>query len=95
MKDYMLDENNDLRIENGDFVIDDSDLQHQRLLLYAEKGAYKQYPTTGVAIMTFLKDDNEADMLREIRLQFAQDGMQVDKLSYKNGKLEVSANYVG
>jgi hypothetical protein len=94
MKDYMLDSDNDLRIENGDFVIDDSDLQHQELLLYAEKGAYKQYPLTGVGIMTYLKDENPDDLLREIRLQFAQDGMQVNKLAIVNGKLEVSADYV-
>ncbi|MFS2189809.1 hypothetical protein ACCC92_24245 [Mucilaginibacter sp. Mucisp84] len=93
MKDYMLDDTNDLRIENGDFVLGDSDLQHQKLLLFAEKGAYKQYPTTGVGIMSFLNDDSEADMLREIRLQFAQDGMQVDRLAYKDGNLQVIANY--
>lgn len=95
MKDYLLDSDNDLRIENGDFVIDDSDLQHQQCLLLAEKGAYKQFPTTGVAMMAFLKDDNEADMLREVRLQFTQDGMTVDRISYKGGQLQISAEYVG
>lgn len=93
MKDYMLGDTGDLSVDNGDFALGDSDLQHQKLLLLAEKGAYKQYPTTGVGIMTYLKDDNEADMLREIRFQFAQDGMQVDRLAYKDGNLQVIANY--
>ena len=94
MTDYLLDDDNDLSIADGDFVIGDSDLQHQKLLLFAEKGAYKQYPTIGVAAATYLKDDNSADLLREIRLQFGQDGMQVNQVAINAGKLQIDAQYV-
>ena len=95
MIDYLLDENNDLLIVNGDFVRGDATLQNQKLLLYAAPGAYKQYPTVGVDVMNFLKDDNQADMLRSIRQQFTTDGMKVNQLVYQNGKFYIDAPYGG
>lgn len=95
MTDYLLDENNDLLIVDGDFAKGDADLQNQKLLLFAAPGSYKQYPTVGVDIINFLKDDNQAAMLREIRQQFSQDGMTVKQLSYANGKLNINAPYGG
>ena len=96
MTDYLLDPvTNDLQIVNGDFVIGDATIQNQKLLLFAAPGAYKQYPTVGVDIMNFLKDDNQADMMRSIRQQFTQDGMNVQQLNMVNGKLQIVAPYVG
>ena len=82
MTDYLLDGNNDLLVENGDFVMGDSTLQNQNLLLWGAPGAYKQYPTVGVGVFNYLKDDNTDDMLRAIRQQFTQDGMTVNRLAY-------------
>jgi hypothetical protein len=37
-KDILLDENNDRRIENGDFVTGDSEMQEVSLILQSSKG---------------------------------------------------------
>jgi len=94
MNDYLLDPvTSDLQIVNGDFVIGDASLQNQKLLLFAAPGNYKQYPTVGVDIMDFLKDDNQADMIRTIEQQFTLDGMNVQQLSYQGGKFYIIAPY--
>jgi hypothetical protein len=46
--DILLDDNNDLRIENGDFVVGDSTKQHQKLLLMLSKGDTRQFALDGV-----------------------------------------------
>ncbi len=93
MKDILLGEDFDLKCKNGDFAIGDSAGQHQQCLLLAEKGSYKQYPTVGVGIASFLKDDNTSDLLREIRIQFSRDGMNVKQLGFNGGKLNIDAAY--
>ena len=93
MTDYLLDTNSDLLITNGNPVKGDSTLQNQKLLLFAEPGEYKQYPTTGVGIMNYLKDDSPDALLRSIRLQFSQDGMTVNQLNYVQGQLKINAPY--
>ncbi|MBC7399853.1 MAG: hypothetical protein H7289_07885 [Mucilaginibacter sp.] len=93
MKDFLLTADFDLKIENGDFVIGESNQQHQQCLLLAEKGAYKQFPNVGVGLATFINDENPDDLLREVRLEFTKDGMKVNRLAYENGKIKVDADY--
>lgn len=100
MTDILLgiDENaadiDDLLIANGDLVIGESTLQHQRHLLIAEKGEYKENPTVGVGIYGFLLDDNVEDMMRTVVQEFSKDGMLVDSVKLNNdGKLAIDAEY--
>ena len=93
MRDIQLDTSFDLVIKNGDFSVGESTQQHQQCLLLAEKGSYKQYPTVGVGIATYLKDDSPSDLLREIRIQFSKDGMNVNSLGFEQGKLRIDAPY--
>lgn len=93
MKDLILTADFDLEIKDGDFVIGESNQQHQQCLLLAEPGAFKQFPTVGVGVMSFLKDESPDDLLREIRIQFSQDGMKVNRIGYEGGKLKIDADY--
>lgn len=93
MKDILLDEDNDLVIQNGDFKIGISDEQHKKLLLISDKGTFKQYPDVGVGIFGYLQDESTADLFREIRLQFTSDGMKVNSIRMENGKIVINANY--
>lgn len=95
MTDYLRDpETNELLIVNGDFVRGESTRQHQKNLLLANKGAYKQSPEIGVGLIDFLNDDDPGEMMREIRLQFAADGMIVESLGFgSDGKLQINASY--
>ena len=94
MNYYLLDPvTNDLQVVDGDFVIGDATQQNQKQLLFASPGGYKQYPTIGVDIMNYLKDENFNDLLSAIRQQFVLDGMTVNNLSYVNGQISVNAQY--
>lgn len=93
-KDYLHDQNFDLLIKTGDFIVGESTAQHQRLLLLAEKGEWRQYPKTGVGIGSFLDDDEPGDLFSEIRKQFDADGMTVNSVRiFEDGKMNIDAKY--
>ena len=50
MKDFQLDNNHDLKIANGDFVIADSTDQNVELIFRITPGELKEHLETGVAI---------------------------------------------
>jgi hypothetical protein len=92
--DILLDDNNDLRIENGDFVVGDSTKQHQKLLLMLSKGDTRQFALDGVGVVDFIEDEGATDLMREIRKQYVRDGMTVKKLSVgSDGQINVNAPY--
>lgn len=93
--DYLLTEDNDLAFgANGDFVHTESTLQHQRDLLIANKGDYRQHPLIGVGISSFINDDNLDGLGQLIQREFENDGMVVTKLNiFEDGKIDVDANY--
>lgn len=93
MIDYLVDDTGDLQIANGDFVKGDSTLQNQNALMYAAPGEYKQFPTAGVGIYNYLKDSDFSNLLRQVRLQFTQDGMTVSSLNVVDGSIQVVAPY--
>lgn len=94
MKDFLLDNNRDLAIEDGDLVIGVADQQHQEDLLLQDKGSSKEFPMVGVGSFKFLESEDAAGLLREINIQFSADGMKVDKVAFDNsGKINVKAAY--
>ena len=95
MKDLLLYfEAQSMQIQNGDFVIGNSSTQHKRLLLMFEKGALKEFPLVGIGANTFLESEDGAGFLRETRVQFQADGMEVKSLGFDaNGMLKIDADY--
>ena len=93
MYDILLDENDDLLIENGDFVIGESTIQHQKLLLYCNKGEFKENPTRCVGLVRFLEDNNAQALAREIDVEFSRDGMRVSKIAINIPQIEIEASY--
>jgi len=92
--DYLLDEDFDLRIEDGDFISGESTTQHQDLLMMLNKGELRQFPKTGVGVVGFLNDDLLGDLYGEINTQFRADGMTVRKVVVtQDGKVQVEAFY--
>ncbi|MEN9458941.1 MAG: hypothetical protein RL135_1535 [Bacteroidota bacterium] len=92
-QDILLDNALDLRIENGDFVIGESTMQHQQLLIASHKSDFRGFPLVGVGINDYLLEETEQDLMREIRSQFETDGMKVKRLAFEANKLTVNANY--
>jgi len=78
MNDVLLDNDLDLAIINGDFVVDDAEEQHQQLILIASPGSFRESPLTGVNIVSYIKTGftmAQIDGLKQkIRLQLAYDG---------------------
>lgn len=94
MTDILLDENNDMAIVDGDFVIGRSDEQNQHLIIASNKGEWKAHPEVGVGIQNMLNSDEYTEILIEIKKQLQYDGMLIKNVSYGNdGKLIVDGEY--
>jgi len=93
--DIKLGTDMDMVIKDGDFVVDESTLQHQNLLLLADKGQFKQHPTIGVGIDSYLNDEASTDDIkRAISEEFELDGMTIDKIDVRNlNKVTIAAEY--
>lgn len=93
-KDILLDENFNPIITNGDFTIGESTYQHQKMLLFANKGQFKADPLVGVGSRRFLESSKHNDFAREIRQQFSADGMIVKTLQInENLEINIDAQY--
>ena len=54
-KDILLDDNNDLKIINGDFDYGDSEIQEVGLILQSTQCEWKMTPTLGPNLYRFIK----------------------------------------
>lgn len=95
MIDLLLDAtNNDLLMDAaGNIKIGNSDQQHQALLLLIDKGGLKENPDAGVGAFKYLESEQTDAFLREIRIQFTNDGMQIKRIAFENNKLSIDAPY--
>lgn len=93
MKDFKLDFEAKTLFAGGDIRTGDTDKQNQHLLLMCEKGSFKEFPGTCVGAASYLEDENNADLLREIRTQFTADGMTISKIEVSEGKIKIDAKY--
>lgn len=92
--DILLDENFNPIITNGDFTVGESTYQHQKMLLFADKGQFKAEPLVGVGSRRFLETSKQDDFAREIREQFSADGMILKTLQIKeNLEINIDAQY--
>lgn len=94
--DIQLDENNDLEIENQDFVWDISDGQHIEDTINAQPGWWKENFSDGVGIADFLNSDSQEQVLaRLIKLELESDLYEVNNPSVSfdsSGNLVLSPN---
>lgn len=92
--DILLDDNYDIRIENGDLVVGESTRQHQKLILLAEKGENREFPTHGVGLASWLNDDLQfGDLRSAVKREFERDGMRVLGIKGSGFDLNVDAAY--
>lgn len=95
-KDIALDADGDLRIVNGDFVLEESDQMHIEHIVESDKGNWRETPLQGVGIVRFLNSDhtikNKGQLVRKIRLQLAYDNLEILKLEIlKNSQISIEA----
>lgn len=92
--DILLDENFDIIIDNNSFAIGESTYQHQKILIFADKGQFKSDPTCGVGSRRFLESSRPDDFAREIRQEFMKDGMSIRSLKIaENLEINIDAIY--
>lgn len=92
-QDYALDDDGDLKIQDGDFVVEPSDTQHVKDILEAFPGEYKQFPLLGVGLLSYLKSQNPNDAVNVIKQQLQSDGFVVGAIKTaidKSGNLIVA-----
>lgn len=94
MVDIKFDETGDVDISVKDIQYTESTEQHQRDLILADKGHYKEMPGVGIGAINFIHDESPDDFLRTVRKEFTKDGMKVQKITITvGGELRINAAY--
>lgn len=84
MKGIKLNDNNDFLVRRGDFFIDETDLQDEKEVLYANKGNFLESPSLGVGINRYQNSPvPKSELERLIRKEFEKDGISVVSVSVK------------
>jgi len=80
--DLVLDENNDLVIENGDFKIGQSDDQNIEAIMISEKGQFYEFPKLGYGVRRKLYGAMNIPLERKlIRENLKLDNYNIKKLN--------------
>lgn len=94
MTDIKHTEDGDIDLSNRDLQYVHSDEQHQKDILLAQKGHYKEHPGLGVGIADYTNETDPESLLRSIRKEFSTDGMKVSRVTITDtGELEINARY--
>lgn len=95
--DFLSDENDsDLLIENGDFVIGDNAPFQAMLLLKASPGEFRQFPSKGFSLDSYVHSKNNFGLQNEIIKYLEENGFTVDRqtfqLKVENGRIKIDAD---
>lgn len=86
-KDILIDDNDDLLLENGDFVIGESDQQHVLQVIEQQLGETKEFPLVGFGAINYIKTRiTEAEFKRDLKVQLNYDG-------YLNPTIDLSGGF--
>lgn len=84
VKDIGLSNGLDLRIENGDFFIEESDQNHILLILKSYLGAFKEFPLVGLGIDYYLASSGNKEVIRRnMTVQLNADGYKVNEITIR------------
>lgn len=95
VNDFLVDEDGDELIVNGDYVIGPSDSQHIDDIIISVAGAWREYPTVGVGVQEYQSGPNEEQKLRAvINQQLKADGYAdiIVLANYLDNSLDVSVD---
>ncbi len=95
VQDFKLDTNGDLAIENGDFVITESDKQHIMDIMNSVPGWFKKFPLVGFNPYQFLNSSSATqEMKNKAFTQLDADGYKVNPDGLQFG-IDASGNVTG
>jgi hypothetical protein len=93
-KDILYDSTaGDLVIQDGDFRIGPSDLQHVFHIILVSQGSWKQFPLTGVGEAKLKHAPLDAALRRQIHLQLEADGYRLNRVAYIPDTNELDVNF--
>lgn len=85
-KDFLQDTDNDILIENNDFVIGNSDDDHIVDIINSNQGDWKEYVLCGVGIDNYLNSSGLQLKLKQVILQqLAADGYSSISVVFNDG----------
>lgn len=94
MTDFLQNSEDDLLIVNGDLAIVRADVQHQKDIIFFEKGWNHFAPTTGVGVQGWLNDSDRALGLQQaIRSELERDGQRVAAVRLTPTGIVIEAEY--
>lgn len=93
--DFLLDDNGDELILNGDLVLGGSDDQHITDILASYPGEWKQSPLCGVNIRRAINGSMDGRIRRDVRLQLEADGYKVKNITFTETELNIDAERNG
>lgn len=92
--DILIDQDSELRVENGDFATGLAHEQNIHLNLLTGKGHWKHAPATGIMLAKMLLDEKSLNSIRlEIQKGLENDGATVKKISINRGIIQIDAIY--
>ena len=84
MNDILLNDDNSLKITNGDFETGESELQEVALILQSVQGEWKSTPILGPNLYRFINGKtNKAEIEREVAIHLAIDNKDFKALKTK------------
>lgn len=83
-KDFLLDENNELEIINGDFSIGDSELQEVSIIFQLRQGELKSDPVLGANLQHFMKGEYDRIAIeKKAKINLERDGKRYEDIMRK------------
>lgn len=87
--DIILTAENDLKIQNGDFLTGDANAHHAEILLISAPGSFKQYPLTGANLRSLINGKVDVSARRDLKVQLVSDGFSPKSITITDGILNV------
>lgn len=82
--DILLDDDNDLKIVGGDFVINESEMQDVGIILQMNPGELKSDPILGVGMIRRVKSGvTKEDLEVDVKLHLKRDGKDYNTIKRK------------
>lgn len=92
--DFITGDDGDILFKDGDLAIGESTEHHQRDLLLAMPGDFRQHPTVGVGIRMELNNSITQDELRiALQREMERDGMVVASVVVRGEDIDIKGSY--
>lgn len=93
--DYISENDNDLRIVNGDFQQGDCTDFQCKIIIYSDKGELRQYPLLGASINRFIGSNIDENILNNIistELESDKFVLEDSEIIIGNSSVEININ---